>query len=70
MRYVDQAGFYQDWFLILVFCFVLVIRFYVRVTGYPQIGSDKLHVAHMPWGGLMMLATHQEYLVNAMQGLA
>src|SRR5207249_6303870 len=26
------------------------------LTGYPQIGTGTLHVAHLLWGGLLMLA--------------
>ncbi|HSK40078.1 MAG TPA: hypothetical protein VK943_09960 [Arenibaculum sp.] len=35
---------------------MLAIRFYLRVTDYPRIESGSLHVAHMLWGGLLMLA--------------
>jgi len=49
------AGPHLDWFLVLAVCTVLGIRFYLRLTGYPQIGGDTLHIAHMLWGGLMML---------------
>jgi hypothetical protein len=34
---------------------VLVIRFYLHVTGFPQLGVGLLHIAHMLWGGLFML---------------
>ena len=34
---------------------VLVIRAYLYFTGYPQVGGDSLHVAHMLWGGLGMV---------------
>lgn len=36
---------------------LLAVRFYLHVTGYPQIGGDTLHIAHMLWGGLLMLAS-------------
>ena len=35
---------------------VLLIRAYLEITGYPQIGGDGLHIAHMLFGGFMMLA--------------
>lgn len=35
---------------------VLAIRAFLFVTGYPSIGGDTLHFAHMLWGGLLMLA--------------
>jgi len=35
---------------------VLLVRFYLHVTGYPQLGAGGLHIAHVLWGGLLMLA--------------
>jgi hypothetical protein len=34
---------------------ILVIRGFLAATGYPQVGGDSLHIAHMLWGGLFML---------------
>ncbi len=34
---------------------IIVIRFYLHLTNYPQIGGGGLHIAHMLWGGLLML---------------
>ena len=34
---------------------VLVTRLYLGMTGYPRIGSGPLHIAHLLWGGLLML---------------
>jgi hypothetical protein len=34
---------------------VLVTRLYLSLTGYPRIGSGPLHIAHLLWGGLLML---------------
>lgn len=34
---------------------VLIIRLYLYLTGYPQVGGDTLHIAHMLWGGLGMV---------------
>lgn len=31
---------------------VIVTRVYLELTGYPQIGSGNLHIAHVLWGGL------------------
>ena len=36
---------------------ILAIRGFLAVTGYPQLGGDSLHIAHMLWGGLFMLAS-------------
>jgi len=35
---------------------VLLTRLYLSVTGYPRVGSGPLHIAHLLWGGLLMLA--------------
>lgn len=34
---------------------ILAIRGYLAATGYPQVGGDSLHIAHMLWGGLGMV---------------
>jgi hypothetical protein len=34
---------------------VLVIRLQLWITNYPQLGGGKLHIAHLLWGGLLML---------------
>lgn len=34
---------------------VLLIRVWLQLTGYPQIGGDGLHIAHMLFGGAAML---------------
>lgn len=36
---------------------VLAIRLFLRLTGYPSVGGDSLHVAHVLWGGLLMVAS-------------
>src|SRR5260221_5496527 len=33
------------------------IRFFLALTGFPQLGGHGLHIAHMLWGGLFMLAS-------------
>ncbi len=46
-----------EWFLILAIATIIVTRLYLHLTGYPQVGSGTLHIAHALWGGaLMMLA--------------
>lgn len=35
---------------------VLLIRAWLEITGYPQIGGGGLHIAHMLFGGFMMMA--------------
>jgi hypothetical protein len=43
-------------FLVAAVASVLLIRLYLSLTGYPQLSFGSLHVAHMLWGGLLMLA--------------
>jgi hypothetical protein len=37
---------------------ILLTRGLLAATGYPQLGGGGLHVAHVLWGGLLMLAAH------------
>lgn len=41
-------------FLVAGVASVLAIRGALAATGYPQLGGDGLHIAHMLWGGLFM----------------
>jgi hypothetical protein len=34
---------------------VMAVRVYLSVTGYPKIGGGGLHVAHMLWGGMLLI---------------
>jgi hypothetical protein len=42
---------------------ILSIRGFLHLTGYPQVGGDGLHIAHMLWGGLFMLIAVGMYVV-------
>jgi len=42
-------------FIISAITAVISIRYYLHLTNYPQIGGDSLHIAHMLWGGLLMM---------------
>lgn len=53
-RDVD-AGAYLESMLVAAVGSVLVTRLYLQATGFPQIGSGGLHLAHLLWGGLLML---------------
>ncbi len=50
-----HAGQYLDLLLVSAVSAVLAIRFFLYATGYPTVGGDSLHIAHMLWGGLLML---------------
>ncbi|MEK6224236.1 MAG: hypothetical protein N2A97_05165, partial [Thermodesulfobacteriales bacterium] len=50
-----DALFYLEVFIVCAVASVLIIRLFLHLTGYPQIGNGTLHIAHMLWGGLLML---------------
>jgi hypothetical protein len=50
-----DAGPTLDTFLVFSIGSVLATRGYLVLTGYPQIGGGTLHIAHVLWGGLLML---------------
>jgi hypothetical protein len=50
-----EAGSTLDLFLVAAVAAVLGIRFYLELTGYPQVGGATLHIAHVLWGGALML---------------
>jgi hypothetical protein len=43
-----------DLFLAFAVAGVLGNRFFLVVTGYPQLGNGTLHISHAIWGALMM----------------
>ncbi|HEX9142593.1 MAG TPA: hypothetical protein VF833_10195 [Gaiellaceae bacterium] len=45
-----------DTFLVSAIAAVVIIRIFLEATGYPQLGGGGLHIAHVLWGGLGMLA--------------
>ena len=55
MRNADARGF-LDIFFVSAVSSILLVRFYLHLTGYPTIGGAKYHIAHMLWGGLLMVA--------------
>jgi hypothetical protein len=50
-----EIGSLQDAFLVSAVVMILIIRVQLWATNYPQLGGGKLHVAHLLWGGLLML---------------
>ena len=51
-----RAGARLQTFLVSATAAVLTLRLFLEITGYPQLGPGGLHIAHMLWGGLLMLA--------------
>ena len=54
MRNHDADEFFES-FCIAAVAAILAIRVLLHLTGYPAIGVASLHVAHMLWGGVLML---------------
>lgn len=44
-----------DTFLVASVVSIFAVRLYLYIAGYPQIGHGNYHIAHMLWGGLLML---------------
>ena len=42
-------------FLVAAVISVLVIRWFLTLADFPRLGSGGLHIAHMLWGGALML---------------
>jgi hypothetical protein len=42
-------------FTVMAVSAVLLIRFLLGLSGYPQLGGAGLHIAHLLWGGLLMV---------------
>lgn len=49
------AGDLLETFLVSSITSLLFVRFFLSLTGYPQIGGGGFHIAHMLWGGLIMM---------------
>ncbi len=50
-----QAREQLEYFIISGVSSVLLLRYYLYLTGYPQVGSASLHISHMLWGGTLMM---------------
>ena len=50
-----QAPILLERFFVSAVVAVILIRVWLGLTGYPQIGGDGLHIAHMLFGGIGML---------------
>src|SRR5256885_2252929 len=51
-----DAGQLLETFLVAAVAAFLGVRFFLGVTGYPRLGGGGLHIAHMLWGGTLMVA--------------
>lgn len=51
---IESGSYFETLFLSAVIS-ILLIRFYLHLTGYPEIAAGGVHVAHVVWGGFLML---------------
>jgi hypothetical protein len=54
IRNVD-AGDLIEMMLVVAVVTIIIIRVSLELSGYPKLGSGGLHIAHVLYGGLMML---------------
>ena len=50
-----EAGDLIENFFLTSIATILAIRAFLYLTGYPTVGGETYHIAHMLWGGLLML---------------
>jgi hypothetical protein len=68
-----QAGQLRETFLVSAVASLLAVRFFLSLTGFPRIGGGGLHIAHMLWGGGLMVAALLfllAYLGERIRGIA
>jgi hypothetical protein len=53
-RNAEAPWLFESFFVAAVVSF-LGIRWFLALADYPRIGSNGIHIAHMLWGGLLML---------------
>ena len=51
----DHAALYLSLTIVAFAVTVVGIRVYLDAAGYPRVGGGGLHVAHMLWGGLLLV---------------
>lgn len=51
-----EAGDRLETFLVAAIAAIVGIRAFLKLTGYPALGPGGLHIAHVLWGGFLMLA--------------
>ena len=54
VRNVEFAQLFDDFFIAAITT-ILAVRFYLKLTGYPQIGNSTLHISHLLPGTVLML---------------
>lgn len=54
-RNIDSAVLAEIFFVNAILS-IIAIRVFLSLTNYPQLGGGELHIAHMLWGGILMLS--------------
>lgn len=54
VRNFDSDDLFES-FMLSAITSLLAIRFYLKIAGYPVLGGEGLHIAHIIFGGLLML---------------
>ena len=52
----QDTGSLLELLMVTAIATIVVNRAFLAATGYPQISPGELHIAHMLWGGFLMLA--------------
>ena len=55
-----RRGGAQSYLLVMLLSFAVSVagtRLLLELTGYPQLSSGELHIAHVLWGGLLLFAS-------------
>lgn len=55
LRNLDDEGYLEAFLVSAVVC-ILVVRSLLYVSGFPQVGGKGLHIAHVLWGGFLLVA--------------
>jgi tetratricopeptide (TPR) repeat protein len=55
VRNVEFSRLFDSFFISAVST-ILIVRFYLEITGYPQLGNSTLHISHLLPGTIFMLA--------------
>jgi hypothetical protein len=66
-RIIVQREDAAEYLLIVIVSFALtvgLVRFFLSITNYPQIGGGDLHISHVLWGGLLLFAAALALLIQ------
>lgn len=61
----EGAEFYLFLLLLSFAASISLTRLFLELTGYPQLGNQTLHIAHVLWGGLLLFISALLMLIYA-----